>query len=752
MNMRHVRASLEDRGAVRTLPPDPAGQSFPYRRPPLLSTTTVPYFRLLRDRSFYRPRPVDLPAPDDSYTGPAVAAFPLSQRIARSLQLGFTVSAIDQPQVMASKGRYKEAPAQLEERYLCWSLLEYYHRILLFMKNPISFVRNYADKLQPILGRRVIRFLFSSSSALTCIDVLKDQPHSSNGLSSSHDDIWFDIDRMPAMAFRENEYFAVDYCYEISKDQINEDVEMINIRTILANHGWSLGCNSWHRIELNEFNVIRVLDILFYENFDAALAQYFFRWSERCTGIKHTIRSLCTMVHIMVTSNKNCRAVDLILYMIRRYCKDNNSYDLLIHILHQTHRERKILELVYSMLVDCYIDEGMVNTAYCISYKIKQLNIFPSLGVCNKLIERLLQLKQLNMAWDFFEEMQNHGIAINASIICLFIHDCCARSDIGKAWKMIALMNNHGIRADVVSYSIIIHSLCRMSCLKEATCVFFKMLQARVHVDSVLISSLVDGYCKVGNLHEAMNVLKINNIHLNIYLYSSFITRLCRDNDMLNASDMFHRMTEGYAKHGLLNEIFELLSIMRSMNTPPDIVSYNILIHCLILKGFMHEANNILEELIQRGFSPDKVTFTTFINGHSRRGDFKEAFLAWFNMSEKQIEPDLITCSALLSGYCKVEKMEEANALFKMMLNTGMKPDVILFNTLIHGFCRTGNIFDACEMVRTMVQHSILPNNTTYRALILGFEKNHAVNPSEIANVKLQEILRTCGIHSGFGE
>ncbi|XP_037497533.1 pentatricopeptide repeat-containing protein At2g19280 isoform X2 [Jatropha curcas] len=572
-----------------------------------------------------------------------------------------------------------------------------------------------------------------------------------------------------------------------------------------VNDCWNLGSTTESSNGLNQFSVLSVLNDMFEESFKAAFALYFFRLSDSCSGFECTVRSACRLIFILVSGNMNYRAVDLIQFFARNKggeVSEEEFCDLLFTLLYESSFDTKALQTVYSMLVGCYVSEKKVNLALQLINKMKLLYIFPSMGVCNSLLQALLGLQQLDLAWDFLEEMKSQGMVLNASIFSLFISRYCAED-----------------------------ALCKMTCLKEATSLLFKMFHWGISVDSVLVSSVIDGYCKMGKLEEAVYLLKYFKFRPNIFVYNSFLSKLCTDGNMIQASKIFLEMFElglhpdcfsyttiiggyckvkdinkafqylgkmlkcgikpsvttitllidacctsgdiemaeylfqrmiledlvpdivtynclidGCGKKGYLQKAFEVLDIMRSAGICPNAVSYNALVHGLITRGFVNEAKDILEELIRRDFSPDVVTFTNVIDGYSKKGDFEEAFFVWLYMSEHQVKPDVVTCSALLNGYCRARRIDEANALFHKMLDIGLKPDLILYNTLIRGFCVVGNMDAACNLVSTMINDGIFPNNITHWALVLGFEKKWAKNPELSAAFKMQQILLRHGI------
>lgn len=80
--------------------------------------------------------------------------------------------------------------------------------------------------------------------------------------------------------------------------------ELGRMRVVLESCGWVLGSpENYERISLNEYIIVRILDDLFDKTGDAALALSFFRWLEWYMGSESTIRSTCTMTHILVAGN-----------------------------------------------------------------------------------------------------------------------------------------------------------------------------------------------------------------------------------------------------------------------------------------------------------------------------------------------------------------------------------------------------------------------------------------------------------------
>ncbi|KAG9444261.1 hypothetical protein H6P81_015601 [Aristolochia fimbriata] len=287
------------------------------------------------------------------------------------------------------------------------------------------------------------------------------------------------------------------------------------IISILSERGWKIDFSDGIVIELDDVNVTRMLNDLFGESSNAALAYYFFKWSEKSSGSRHGVFSMCTMVNIAVSGNLNHIAMKILHYLITINSGDSHWHNLMFGIIRLTCKDRQVLETVCSMLVSSYVKENMIDLALKFLNLMKPLKVFPSTVVYKYLLKALLKSNQMKLAWDVFEEMHCHN---NGTIfmMSLFIHDYCAKGNVTCASKLLFEMKKHGYEADIVSYTMLIKALCKISLLKEATVLFFKIIQLGMHPDPASITSLIDNYCKSGKLTEAMDILEISVIYSSV--------------------------------------------------------------------------------------------------------------------------------------------------------------------------------------------------------------------------------------------
>ncbi|URD95731.1 repeat-containing protein [Musa troglodytarum] len=135
-------------------------------------------------------------------------------------------------------------------------------------------------------------------------------------------------------------------------------------RAGVSRRGWILGSPNSLVVGLCESNVVALLNDLFEGSSDAAPAFYFVTLSQRYSGLKHGDRAVSTVVHIAVSGNMNHIAVNLLRSVVR---VDEHSagewHQLLFDALRETCSSRRALETVYTMLVKCYADKGMIKMA-----------------------------------------------------------------------------------------------------------------------------------------------------------------------------------------------------------------------------------------------------------------------------------------------------------------------------------------------------------------------------------------------------
>ncbi|KAL1218370.1 Pentatricopeptide repeat-containing protein [Cardamine amara subsp. amara] len=501
------------------------------------------------------------------------------------------------------------------------------------------------------------------------------------------------------------------------------------IRNVLMKHSWIQRYECGFSTELDQYKVIRILDDLFEETLDASIALYFFRWSELWIGSEHSSKSISRMIHILVSGNMNYRAVDMLLSLVKKCSGDERSLCLVINDLFETRIDRLVLETVFCMLIDCCIKERKVDMALKLTYKVDQFGIFPSRGVCISLLEEILRIQGLELAREFVEYMLSRGRHLNAAVLSLFIRKYCSDGYFDKGWELLLGMKHYGIRPDIVAFTVFIHELCKAGFLKEATAVLFKLKLFGISQDSVSVSSVIDGFCKVGKPEEAIKLIHSFRLRPNIFVYSSFLSKICNMGDMLTASTIFQ-------------EIFEL-------GLFPDGVCYTTMIGGYCKLGRTDKAFQYFGALLKSGNMPSLATYTLLIGACSKFGSIGDAESVFRNMKTEGLNPDVVTYNNLMYGYGKTYQLNKVFELIDGMRCAGISPDVATYNILIHSMVVRGYVDEANEIISELIRRGFVPSALAFTDVIGGFSKRGDFQEAFLlwfymADLRVQPDVVTC--------
>ncbi|KAJ4888961.1 Pentatricopeptide repeat-containing protein [Raphanus sativus] len=505
------------------------------------------------------------------------------------------------------------------------------------------------------------------------------------------------------------------------------------IRSVLVKHGWINRFDSVFSIELDEYKVIRILDDLFAETNDASIALYFFKWSELWIGAEHSTRSICRMIHILVSGNMNYRAVDMLLHLVKR----SHGVCLVMNDLFETRGDRKVLETVFSMLVDSCVKERKVDIAMKLAYKMDQLGIFPSRGVCISLLKEILRIHGLELAREFVEHMISRGRHLNAAVISLFISKHCSDGSFDKAWELLMEMKQqYGIKPDIVAFTVFIDRLCKAGFLKEATSVLFNLKLFGISQDSVSVSCVIDGFCKAGKPEEAVKLIHYFRLRPNIFVYSSFLSKICGEGDMLKACTVFQEIFElgllpdcvcyttmigGYCKLGKIDKAFQYFGAMLTSGNSPSLTTYTLLIGGCSKFGNVGDAETLFRNMKLEGLVPDVVAYNNLMHGYGKSHQLNKVFELMDGMRSAGISPDVATYNILIHSMVVRGYVDEANGIVSELIRRGFVPSVLAFTDVIGGFSKKGDFQEAFLLWHYMADLRVQPDVVTCSALLHGY-------------------------------
>ena len=541
--------------------------------------------------------------------------------------------------------------------------------------------------------------------------------------------------------------------YSFSRRWYSKNEMIVRVSSVLKDRGWDWNLPSRSNFLFDESLVSKIMNELYAGTSDAALAFFFFRWSQRHNGVNHHSHAVCTMIHISVMGNMNHVAMKLLRDLIR--CRRGISFPgSLFNLLKETSDDGKTLETVYSMLLGCHLEDDMLDDAVQLMDAMKTLGFFPATGVCITLIKRLLRSEKLELTFLVFSEALRYGRDLSNHCISLLINYCSVRGNFSDALELFAQMFKNGCKPDIVCYTIIINSLCKKGYLKEATFLLLKLIQEGLSSDSILTSSVVEGYCKAGRLSEAMGILRVLDFAPDEFIYNSFIRKLCDDGKIRNAAKLLEEMPERgafpdafnwttvFSGHCKANEIKEGLKVLGGMlkrGIKLSLPTYTVLIDCYCRMGQMQDAESLICLMGKNGLKPDLAAHNVLIRGYSMKGQMREAFKVLDAMKDCGIRPDLVTYNTLIHGFAKRGNVEEAGEVLGELSVSGHSPDQFTYTILMNGFMKAGNIQEAYKIWSHLSRSGGRPDFTSYSVIISGLCRGRRVQEGYALFVKMVE-------------
>ncbi|RWR87707.1 pentatricopeptide repeat-containing protein, chloroplastic [Cinnamomum micranthum f. kanehirae] len=323
------------------------------------------------------------------------------------------------------------------------------------------------------------------------------------------------------------------------------------------------------------------------------------------------------------------------------------------------------------------------------------------------------------------------------------------------------------IDPDVCTFNTLIRGFCLNSMVDEGFRFFKEMARFKCSPDVVTYNTLVDGLCRAGKVRIGHNLLKGMrkkgpDLSPNVVTYTTVIRGYCDKqlvNDALKVFDemtsrgvnpnsiTFNTLIQGLCEARELDKIKEILQeVMENEEFRPDTCTFNTLMTAHCNAGKLDDALKMFEKMCELKVDPDSATYSILIRCLCESGDFERAEELLDELEEKGILLRREGCVPLVAAYnpifeylCARGKTEKAETVFRQLLKRGTQ-DPPAFKTLILGRCKEGAFRDGYELLVLMLRRDFVPDVETYDSLIEGFLRK---GESSSAHVTLEKMLKS---------
>ena len=236
--------------------------------------------------------------------------------------------------------------------------------------------------------------------------------------------------------------------------------------------------------------------------------------------------------------------------------------------------------------------------------------------------------------------------------------------ELKKCVEVFHLMNANGFEYNLGTLNKVVGAMCGCKLVEEAKHVVFK-LREWVSPDGVTYRNLIWGYCDKGDLVEA-----------------SKIWNLMVDDGIRPDLDSVEKMMETFFKVNQYDEALKLFGTMRFKRMDElGLSTYRLVIQWMCKKGMMSQAQEIFNEMRERGIRIDSLTMGSVVYGLVTRRRVREAYQVVDGIEE----PDINVYHGLIKGLVRLRRASEATEVFREMIRRGCEPTMHTYIMLLQG-------------------------------------------------------------------
>ncbi|CAM8994888.1 unnamed protein product [Rhodiola kirilowii] len=229
----------------------------------------------------------------------------------------------------------------------------------------------------------------------------------------------------------------------------------------------------------------------------------------------------------------------------------------------------------------------------------------------------------------------------NVAVYNMLIHGFVKRMEHERAVELYHRMLKDRVKPDVYTFNILISSYCRNSlfglALREmkyddAVQMAYEMIDLRCELSCATCEILVSGLCKGGKIIEACDLVVEfggKGVLPNVFDCSDLVEMLCVRGAVLRALEVVDELwRKGYkpnlCKARRTRDAIRLSHLATGKGLDADSITYEILINGCSHEGIRKEGEQLVDEMLDKGFISDLASFNRMMEDLSKRKDLVE--------------------------------------------------------------------------------------------------------------------------------
>nr|CAD1842924.1 unnamed protein product [Ananas comosus var. bracteatus] len=370
----------------------------------------------------------------------------------------------------------------------------------------------------------------------------------------------------------------------------------------------------------------------------AKKALAFFHWSSKRSPFyrRHSLRSYCVLVHILVRSGLllDARALleSAILY---RDSASGSPTPSLLGTLWSTYEAVVPGSRVFDLLVQTCSKMRLVDLAFDACSYFSDRGFTSSLISFNSMLRVAVKSSMNELAWKVFEYMLQRRVYPNQTTVETMISLMCKEGSLREMVSVVERIHGKKCAPSVVANVALVLRIVDEGRIEEGILLLKRMVQKNIVFDDIVHSLIIHSHCRMGDLDSAYRRREemINKgCSMNAFVYTCFIGAHCDRGDIVESAKLMQEMVSvvglkpydqtynflivGCFKTGRMEEGLTCYEKMRKDGFLPSSSTCNKMMGALCESRDVNKANELLTELINRGFIPNEETYLVLIDGY----------------------------------------------------------------------------------------------------------------------------------------
>ncbi|KAL4586680.1 hypothetical protein LXL04_011322 [Taraxacum kok-saghyz] len=395
-------------------------------------------------------------------------------------------------------------------------------------------------------------------------------------------------------------------------------------------------------IELSPALVVEVLKKL---SNAGVFALFFFRWTEKQNGFKHT----------------------------------SDSYDALIEALGKIKQFKVIWTLVNDM-------------------KIKGILGKSTFALISR---RYARAKKVKEAVEAFERMEKFGFKPELHDYNRFLDTLCKSRQVESAQQVFDKMKKTKFKPDIKSYTILLEGWGQEMNLLKLDEVYREMKAEEFEPDVVAYGIIINAYCKSKNYNQAINKfneMRSKNINPTPHIYCTLINglgsekrldeslmyfELSKSSGHLPEAPTYNAIVGSYCWSMRMEDAFMVIEEMKRYGIGPNSRTFDIILHHLVKGRRTKEAYSVFKRMRDEfGCEPSVSTYEIMVRMFCNEGRVDMAVSIWEEMKGEGVLPGMHMFSTLINSLCRDKKLQDCCKYLEEMMDMGIRPPSQMFNHL----------------------------------------------------------------------